>query len=163
MSTLDIKFVKCHPEAIAPSRAYEGDCGWDLYSTEYVEILSLNYKLIGTGIKLEMPSYIYGRISSRSGLAVKHGIEVGAGVIDSSYRNEIKILLHNFNFDPHDIIDIIKPSAFSAMFGKRGKIVIKPGDKIAQIIFSPYYEANLIEAKELLETVRNEKGFGSSN
>lgn len=163
MNNLQVKFVKCHPDAKIPHRAYEGDCGWDLFSTEYITILPFGYALISTGIKLQMPKGVYGRISSRSGLAVKHGIEVGAGIIDEGYTNEIKVLLRNFNFNLQSLVDYLQPNAYNSLFGFKQTYVVKPGDKIAQIIFSPYFAPKLVEVNELEETERDTKGFGSSN
>ena len=69
--------------------------GYDLYSAESNIVKKHERNIISTDIIIEIPTNTYGRIASRSGLAFNYGIEVGAGVIDSDYRGEIKILLHN--------------------------------------------------------------------
>ena len=162
MSDFDIKFVKCHLEAQIPVRAYETDAGFDLTSTEFCEILPLHRKLVGTGLQIQIPKGYYGRIASRSGLASKSGIEVGAGVIDSGYKNEVKVLLFNRNFLLDDLRDFIQPSAFTSIFGKAGRFLVQPGMKIAQIIFERCYSANFIETNRLDDSERDMKGFGSS-
>ena len=80
-------------------------------------------------------------MAPRSGLSVKHQINVGAGVIDSDYRGRIKVLFQNTGDVPFDV---------------------KIGDRIAQIIFEPIILNKLIEVKELPVTTRNESGFGST-
>ena len=84
----------------------------------------------------------YGRIAPRSGLAVKNFIDVGAGVIDSDYRGEVKVLLFNLSQD----------TDFS----------VSPGDRIAQMIIEKYTPTTLFEVESLSETVRGEGGFGST-
>ena len=88
-----------------------------------------------------MPRGTYGRIAPRSGLAAKHGVDVGAGVIDADYRGEVKILLINHS-------DV--------------KFDIKKGDRIAQLVLERISLAELNEVSELEETQRGQKGFGST-
>src|SRR5690349_1165415 len=84
-------FVKrLHPSAVLPVRANPGDAGYDLTSTEDVHLAPGQRLLVATGIAVAIPSGHYGRIAPRSGLAVKMGLDVGAGVVDVSYRGEIK-------------------------------------------------------------------------
>ena len=86
---------KLHIHAKVPTRANPNDAGADLYSIESVVIPPLSRGVVKTGIALEIPVSYYGRVAPRSGLAAKHGIDVLAGVIDSSYRGEIGVVLLN--------------------------------------------------------------------
>lgn len=88
-----------------------------------------------------MPKGMYGRIASRSGLSVKRGIEVGAGVIDSDYTGEIMVLIYNFGTDD---------------------FVITIGDRIAQLIFEYYASPSFISINKLPQTSRNAMRFGST-
>ena len=141
---MKIKFNKLHPKAKCPVRSNSTDAGADLYSVDDVEIQPLSRAIIGTGIAIEMPDItIYGRIAPRSGLALKHGIDVLAGVIDKGYRGEIKVILYNTD----------KDRAYR----------ISQGDKIAQIIFEKFEPLNFIETDHnLSESSRGSNGFGST-
>jgi dUTP pyrophosphatase len=86
--------VKClHDGVHLPTRGSSGAVGYDLYSCEDVTIPRGERALVGTGVAIVLPVGTYGRVAPRSGLAVKHGINVGAGVIDPDYTGEIKVLL----------------------------------------------------------------------
>lgn len=138
-----IKVKKLHPLAQIPKRANTTDAGADLYSVEDITIPPLSRALIHTGISLEIPQQaIYGRIAPRSGLALKNGIDVLAGVVDSGYRGEICVVL--FNTD------------------KDRSYEIKQGDRIAQIIFEQYLGLSFIETEDLTDSNRLVNGFGSS-
>ena len=97
--------------------------------------------LVGTGIRLEIPGGHVGLIWPRSGLAVKKGIDCGAGVIDSCYRGEIKVLLFNHS---------------------NTEFQIEPGDRVAQILIQKVERVQFIPVNELSETTRSEQGFGST-
>lgn len=137
-------------KAIIPTKAHKTDAGWDLYSIHPVTIRGGERKVIHTGIKMAIPDGFVGLIWPRSGLSVKHGLDVLAGVIDSGYRGEIMVCLHNTNqylpLFPNDNIDISIPA----------------GEKIAQILFHKLPEVELIATETLNQTDRGEKGFGSS-
>lgn len=138
-----IKINKLNLEAKIPKRANPTDAGADLCSLEKHAIQPLERKIIATGIKLEIPDGYYGRIAPRSGLAVKNGIDVLAGVVDSSYRGEIKVVLYNSD--------------------KGNTFFIEPGDRIAQLIIEKHYNFDLVEVvEELSDTDRGEGGFGST-
>ena len=107
---------------------------------------------------MEIPQGFYGRIAPRSGLACKNGIDVMAGVIDSGYRGEIKVLLINLKFEGYNLT----PSAFEAMFGSTTKIEINPGDRIAQLIIEKCHTVEWKAMETLEESQRGEGGFGSS-
>ena len=142
---MEIKYSKLIDTAQVPFRANESDAGYDLFSTEYVTIEPFQRKLVATGISVEIPPGFYGRIAPRSGLACKKGIDVMAGVIDSGYRGEVKVLLISFNFEGYNL----KPNAYEAMFGSSNKIDIKPGDRIAQLIIEKCYDVDWQQMKTL--------------
>ena len=155
---MEIKYSKIHPHAKEPFRANTSDAGYDLFSTDYVTLEPFQRRLISTGINIEIPEGFYGRVAPRSGLACKKGIGVMAGVIDSVYRGEIKVLLINFNFEGYNL----RPNAFEAMFGSANKIEIKPGDRIAQLIIEKCHNVEWKAMQTLEESRRGEQGFGSS-
>lgn len=135
---------KLHEDAVIPSRAKEGDAGMDLSSVENVVVPARGQALVGTGLAMQVASTCYARVAPRSGLAVKNGIYVGAGVVDSGYRGEIKVLL--FNHSDKDF-------------------TINKGDRIAQIIFEMIATPQVLEEvpyEELTKTDRGDGGFGST-
>lgn len=138
------KFKEC---AIVPTKAHKTDAGYDLYACEDGSIYRGNRALVSTGIGLEIPVGYVGLIWPRSGLAVKNGIQVMAGVIDAGYRGEIKVCLHNTNQE----LDFFR---------------YKHGDKIAQILIQPIHDVELHEVNqeiwENLDSDRGENGFGST-
>tara|TARA_R110002020_G_scaffold449600_1_gene662927 strand:- start:124 stop:597 length:474 start_codon:yes stop_codon:yes gene_type:complete len=155
---MEIKYSKLHPDGKEPFRANESDAGYDLFSTEYVLLEPLQRKLVSTGINVEIPQGFYGRVAPRSGLACKKGIDVMAGVIDSGYRGEVKVLLINLNLEGHNL----KPNAFEAMFGSASRTEIKPGDRIAQLIIEKCHAVEWTPMETLEDSQRGEQGFGSS-
>jgi len=141
----DIKVKLLTEDAIMPIRAHESDAGWDLHSSEDTLINPGTQSLVSTSISLEIPDGMVGLIWPRSGMAVKNGIDVFAGVIDSGYRGEIKVCLYNAG------------SKWSSHTFK-----ISKGDRIAQILFQHTPPVCLKEAEELQEAQRGDGGFGSS-
>ncbi len=138
------KFFKGHPDARTPTRAADGDAGYDLSSVEDVVVKAKSQAMISTGIKLEIPNDHYGRVAPRSGLAAKHSIDVLAGVIDSTFRGYVKVILYN-----HGSTDF----------------EVKKGDRIAQLIFERISTPILQEVfseNELSDTSRGSGGFGST-
>lgn len=128
--------------AIIPDKGSSGAAGYDLYTTETYELSVGERRLFKTDIAMAIPFGSYGRIAPRSGLAVKKGLDVLAGVIDSDYRGEIMVALINLGQEP---------------------IQIKSGDKIAQIIFQSHYLHKFVEVYDLDSTDRASKGFGSTD
>jgi len=100
---MELKVKKLNSSARLPQRQSPEAAGYDLYACKDTIIYSGRYELIGTGIAVQIPIGTYGRIASRSSLAANYGIQVGAGVIDSDYRGEIKVLLFNHG---NKILDI---------------------------------------------------------
>lgn len=128
--------------AKVPTKTNDYDAGYDLYSIENITIPAYERVTIKTGISLAIPNHCVGLIWPRSGLSVKKGIDVLAGVIDSTYRGEIMVcLLNTSNID----------------------MKINIGDRIAQIIFQEYNNAIFQVVEELDNTTRGDKGFGSSD
>jgi dUTP pyrophosphatase len=127
--------------AKTPKKADIGSAGYDLYSVDDIAIEAHERRLVSTGISVEIPRYYYLRVAPRSGLSVK-GIDVGAGVIDSSYRGEVKVLLIN-NSDK--------------------VYFVQQGDRVAQLIMERCSNTNIVVSDEQLSaTERGESGFGST-
>jgi dUTP pyrophosphatase len=134
--------VKLHPDAAVPCRASPGDAGYDLCSVEHVSLAAGQRKLVRTGLALQIPSDCYARVAPRSGLAFKKGIDVMAGVVDSSYRGEVGVLLINLSNTDVDF---------------------QKGERVAQLIFEKIYTPDAIEVRDTLETSeRGGGGFGST-
>lgn len=123
-----------------PTRASKYAAGLDLYADETVMIHEYNRAWVSTGIAIALDPYHVGQIWPRSGLA-GHGIDTSAGVVDSDYRGNVKVLLCNGT--PH-------------------KKTIHAGDRIAQLVLVPTAQPTLVEMDSLPETVRGDNGFGST-
>jgi len=136
-----VKIKKISDNAIIPTQANESDAGYDLYSVEDHHIKPAERRIVKTGICISIPDGCYGRIAPRSGLAVKKGLDVLAGVIDSGYRDEVGVVLINLGSSPIDIGE---------------------GDRIAQIIFELCLSLEFVEAEDLSDSERGQGGFGSS-
>jgi dUTP pyrophosphatase len=124
-----------------PQYSHQGDAGADLKAVETRVIAPRGRELVATGIRLELPEGHAGLIWPRSGPAVKLGLDCGAGVIDSHYRGEIKVLLFNHSDE---------------------EIHIQSGDRIAQLIIQKVETVKFIFSDQLSETARNTAGFGST-
>lgn len=142
-----IKVKLMSKTATMPTQAHEEDAGFDLYADEDKVIAPQSREVIHTNVAMELPIFneskkdIYLRIAPRSGLAVKHGIDIFAGIVDRGYTGELVVCMFN---------------------SSKEEYVVKKGDKIAQIIPTIIYKTKLVEAKELKDTKRGVKGFGSS-
>ena len=132
----------CNGQTKLPLRAHEGDAGYDLSCFEGFELKPLERKLVKTGIKLAIPKNFYGRVAPRSGLAVKFGIDVMAGVVDSSYRGEIGVVLVNLTSEP---------------------VFFEKAEKIAQLIIESCQSVDWLKTDDLEATERNSDGYGSSD
>lgn len=128
-------------DAILPTRGSTDAVGYDVYSVDNCLVPPTQRALVGTGITVVLPVGVYGRIAPRSGLAVKHGIQVGAGVIDPDYTGEIKVVLFN-----HGDTDF----------------EIKKGDRIAQLILERCETPDVEEVGSIEDTERGSGGFGST-
>jgi len=139
--SLNVELI--HDDATLPTKAHPTDAGYDLYSVEYKPIKKGESAVIKTGIKIDIPAGYYGRIASRSGLAVKHNLEVGAGVIDNGYHGEIMVKLQN-NGENYTVDKFAK---------------------IAQLILEPYGDfpiKQVASVDSIRQTDRASAGFGSS-
>ena len=144
--TLELKIKRLNIDATLPTKAHPGDAGWDLHclpknGSPYAEIAPGKSALVGTGIAVSIPPGYFGYIRSRSGLASKSNLEVGAGVVDSGYTGEVMVLLRNH--------------------GDRIQYLVA-GDRIAQLLILPVPEVTLVEVDSFEETDRGDGGFGSS-
>ena len=136
-----IYFKKLHDDAVVPTRGSEFAAGLDLSSVESVVIEPGDRAIVATGLAVIIPNDTYLRIAPRSGLAAKHGIDVLAGVVDSDYRGEIKVILANFGREP---------------------FAVMPGERIAQAILEQCVLADVETVEELTDTDRDAAGFGST-
>ena len=143
---MEIKIKKLHDNAMIPTKAHRTDAGFDLYAclNENIYIPPHETLLISTGFAWEIPDGYFGGIYARSGLATKENLRPAncVGVVDSSYRGEVIVAIHN------DSSKYIRQ--------------ISPNEKIAQMIIHSCVECNLTEAEELSSTDRGTGGFGSS-
>ena len=145
---MNINIKKINNKAKIPTRGSEYSAGADLYSCLDEGIEELNIKpgetvLIHTGISAEIPVGYAGLIYARSGLATKKGLAPAnkVGVVDSDYRGEIMVALHNHSSQVQSVLD---------------------GERIAQLVVTPFLPVEFVEVKELSDTARGEGGFGST-
>ncbi len=140
--TVPIK--RLDPTVELPAYAYEGDAGLDLRASEDVTLKPFERRLVSTGLAVAIPEGYAGFIQPRSGLALKQGLSMAntPGLIDAHYRGELKICA--INLDAHS------------------DIVIKRGDRIAQLVIQQVPAVQLVEVENLDETDRGAGGFGSS-
>lgn len=140
MNSVQVK--RLSDTAILPKKATAGAVGYDLCASADMRIEALSQALVATDLSMIIPEGMYGRIAPRSGLALKHGISVGGGVIDPDYRGAVGVILFNFGKVPFEI---------------------KVGDRIAQMVFERVALPDIVEVKgELGKTDRGESGFGST-
>ena len=141
---MTLQFTRLSDEAREPSRAHDGDAGFDLYAVDPATIGPGERASVGTGIALAIPDGWAGLVLPRSGLATRHGITLpnAPGLIDSGYRGEVRVLLLNTD--------------------AREPFEVAPGDRIAQLVLVRHESPELIEVESLEETVRGAGGFGSS-
>jgi dUTP pyrophosphatase len=142
-----IKVKKLTSTATIPTKSRKTDAGYDLYSDEDIALYPEDTKLISTGIAFAIPDGYAGLIWDRSGLGTK-GVHRHAGVVDSSYRGEVKVALYNARPGHVDFTD--------------NMYFISRGDRIAQILFQKVPHFDLVETEELDDTDRGSSGFGSS-
>ena len=136
-----LKVCKVHREAVLPTRAYEHDAGYDLYSNEDIELKPGQHHGIATGISMAVPKGHVGLIWDKSGIAIKHGLKTKAGVIDAGYRGEVVVGMIN-----------LSDKVFK----------IEKGMKVAQILIQEVKVPEIEEVDSLDETERADQGFGSS-
>ena len=140
---MKVKIKKINPKAIIPHQLHKNDAGYDVRSIENITIPSGKWKLVKTGIAVELPPEMEIQVRSRSGLALKNGIFClnAPGTIDAGYRNEIGVILANLSDDNFEI---------------------NIGDRIAQLIFQTPKHPEIVEVEELENSDRGLGGFGST-
>jgi dUTP pyrophosphatase len=136
-----LKFKRLDEKATLPTRGSDLSAGLDLYSIEEVSIGPRQRHLAKTGLAVVIPPNHYGRIAPRSGLAMKHGLDVLSGVIDSDYRGEIGCLLYNTGDEP---------------------LHLPAQTKMCQLIIEKIELPTAVWSDELSETGRGSGGFGST-
>ena len=142
---MNVNVKKLKDNAVIPTRGSEYAAGYDLYAciNEAAMIPAHQTVKIGTGLAFELPSNTFGAIFARSGIATKQGLRPSncVGVCDADYRGEYIVALHNDTSIPQ---------------------IIKPQERIAQMVLLPYISMEFNEVEMLSETVRGNGGFGSS-
>ena len=145
MTNTTVTIKKINDKVNIPTRGSEYAAGYDLYANCECDVVIPPHetKLIGTGIMAAIPNGYFGGIFARSGLALKENLRPGncVGVVDSDYRGEIKVALHND--------------------GKQDRIITN-GERIAQLVIIPYLNVNFEVIDVLDNTERGEGGFGST-
>ena len=141
---MEVAFRKLRDDAVVPTRAYDGDAGLDLASCERVVLAPGARETVGTGLAVAVPDGYAGFVQPRSGLASRHGITIvnAPGLVDSGYRGELRVVLHNTD--------------------ARELFVVEPGMRIAQLVVVPIASVDPVEVEELPESERGVRGFGSS-
>jgi dUTP pyrophosphatase len=128
-------------KAKSPSRSDTGSAGYDIYSIKDIVVPARGKVIAPTGIAITVPVGCYGRIAPRSGLAAKHSIDVGAGVIDRNYTGEVRVILFNLSDQDYSI---------------------SRGDRIAQLVLEQIMTPSIVVVDKLKPTSRGTGGFGSS-
>jgi dUTP pyrophosphatase len=141
---VELACTRLTDSARLPSRAHECDAGLDLYASEAATLGPGERASVGTGVAVEIPPGYAGLVLPRSGLAARHGIALvnAPGLIDSGYRGEVRVLLLNTD--------------------RREEFSIEPGDRIAQLLVTPFAQVAPTEYAALSESARGNGGFGSS-
>lgn len=139
---MNIKIL--NKNAVVPTHGSAEAAGWDLYNAGPSVIIPAGETVkINTGISIELPKGTFGGVFSRSGLATNYGVAMsnGVGVIDSDYRGQIIVALHNHSTKEASIMH---------------------GERVAQLVVIPYVEVDLNVVEDLSETDRGSSGFGST-
>ncbi|KAI8089205.1 dUTPase-like protein [Halteromyces radiatus] len=124
-----------------PTRGSAQAAGYDLYSAADIVIPAQGKVIVPTDISIAVPEGCYGRVAPRSGLAAKHFIDTGAGVIDADYRGPVGIVLFNFSKEDYQV---------------------RQGDRVAQLILERIFTPEVMEVQDLDATVRGAGGYGST-
>jgi len=143
---IELPYHKLNEDAISPKYNYEGDSGFDLYSTEEVVIEGFGRALIPTGLSFDIKDGYEIQVRSKSGLAINQGLMClnSPGTVDSSYTGEVKVIIFNTNKTP---------------------FTIKKGMKIAQAVLCPVVNGKWVNPTESINKFdkdRGSNGFGST-
>ncbi|MEX2212007.1 MAG: dUTP diphosphatase [Gaiellaceae bacterium] len=138
-----LQVTRLRPEAVLPSRAYEGDAGLDLSAAENVLLAPGERATVGTGIAVAIPPGFAGFVQPRSGLAARHGLTIvnSPGLVDSGYRGEVMVVLLNTGAEP---------------------FAVEAGMRIAQLVVLAVAAVEPVEVGELPGSDRGGRGHGSS-
>ena len=141
--TQTVRVKKLRENAVLPSFGSDYAAGADLYACNAVTVEPGATEFVQTGLALEVPAGYAGLVYARSGLACKKGLAPAnkVGVIDADYRGEVMVALYNHSSQA---------------------VEIEPGERVAQLVITPYLTAVFEETQELSDTVRGEGGFGST-
>jgi len=137
---VELKVQRIHEDAKLPVYQHKGDAGLDIFSSIDCVLQAGEVKPVPTGIKVAVPEGHVGLVWDKSGISLK-AVHRLAGVIDSGYRGEVRVVMVNLGDEP---------------------FVIEKGMKIAQLLVQPVSEVKVAEAEELEKTPRGEEGFGST-
>ena len=142
--TLEIALQRLDPELPPPAYAHPGDAGADLLTSVDVTLAPGERALVPTGIAIALPHGYVALLHPRSGLAMRHGLSIvnTPGTVDAGFRGEIKVLL--VNLDP------------------REPIVLRRGDRIAQMVIQRVETARFVDVEVLPDSVRGTGGYGST-
>src|SRR5215204_598732 len=141
MTTNILRFKRLDDRATLPTRGSDSSAGLDIYSIEDISIEPKQRVLARTGLAIAVPIGFYGRVAPRSGLAVKNGLDVLAGVIDSDYRGEVCCALLNTG---------------------DATLTLPSGSRLCQLIIEQIITPTPTWAEDLDETARGAGGFGST-
>lgn len=133
--------IKLDPHGIMPTRAHEADAGLDILSPASFGIRRGDFKVIKTGVHVQLPPGTVGILKSKSGLSTMLDVHTIDGVVDEQYTGEIRVKLHNAG---------------------SGTVHFRRGDKITQLVIVPCIRPELELVKVLEETERGDNGFGST-
>ncbi|MCX6756655.1 MAG: dUTP diphosphatase [Candidatus Nomurabacteria bacterium] len=137
---MKLSVKKINNEAVLPTRAHSYDAGMDLYVNGRQVITAHTTIVVPTGISMEIPEGFVGLIWDKSSIGTK-GLKTLGGVVDSEYRGEVKVVVHNLNNED---------------------IIFEHGQKIAQMLIQKVELVDIEEVADLSSTVRGEGGFGST-
>ncbi len=140
---MQVRVRRLSDAAVVPGFARAGDAGMDLCASADVRLAPGEWKLVPTGIAIELPSGTEAQVRPRSGLALKYGVTVlnAPGTVDEGYRGEVGVILINHGREPFDVV---------------------VGARIAQLVVLPRLSVDIVEVDALTHTERGAGGFGSS-
>ena len=165
---LILNFKKLSPTAITPTKAHTTDAGFDLYADEEVILAYGETAAIKTNIAIELPEGYVADVRPRSGLTLNTGLRVHYGTVDSGFRDGIGIICENGSHVQNDennknrIYKVASGTLHHASIWEQEVIIIKQGQKIAQLVILPIPELTLQEVEELSDSDRGVNGFGST-
>ncbi len=156
---IKIHIEKVNPHAIIPSYAKPNDAGMDIYASQDVTIGLNSTALVPTGIKVAIPPGYEMQIRPRSGLSLKTRLRVAnsPGTIDSGYRDEVAVIIHNTSIEDDGVFDLMEKE------NRQGTYLIKKGDRIAQIVVQAISLVEFVEVEDVSSIGKNRGGgFGST-